>query len=173
MFTFVLYTKDQKNISNIFDFIFQNYNKYPVQTYDVNWNGHSEEWDYITAFTIDTEIDDSEIFTNFNVFCRQLTGNNFIDIVPHTKTIDDYIAIIESVLQDKSKEYGYDNIVSACSYKDSTVEKYRNESTAFIQWRDHLWSISLEEAKSNLETSPIDLEEFKNSFPTYESFLGV
>ena len=173
MFTYILYTTDTRQLENIFNFLTRKYLETPTITRDINWGTHSEEWDYITAFSMNAEIDESEIFTNFNVFSRKLNGNNFVEVVTSSQTIEDYTTIIESVLYSKSKEYGYDNIVSACSYKDSTVEKYRNESIAFIQWRDHLWSISLEEAKNNLETSPIDLEEFKNSFPTYESFLGV
>lgn len=34
----------------------------------------------------------------------------------------------------------YDGIASACSYGLSTVDKFRNEALACIQWRDAVWS---------------------------------
>lgn len=172
MFTYILYTKDEQKIDEIYSFIHAEYSEFPVETKDINWNNHSEEWASITAFTLKSDIDAYLILKTFNVSIRKLKGNNFIDIIEVSMSISDYVDIVTSVLQDKSKEYGYDNIISACSYKDSTVEKYRTESTAFIKWRDHLWSISLEEAQINLNDNPIDLEEFQSNLPTYESFLN-
>lgn len=51
-----------------------------------------------------------------------------------------YSNAIQKVLDDKAKEYGYDNILSACTYKDSSNEKFAKEGQAFYTWRDVVWS---------------------------------
>lgn len=43
----------------------------------------------------------------------------------------------------KARKYGYTDIVSAASYKDSHIEKFRIEGTALSQWRDETYAIAL------------------------------
>lgn len=55
-------------------------------------------------------------------------------------TVAQYTAAIQAMLDDKAKERGYDNILSACTYATSTVPKFQAEGQACVNWRDAVWS---------------------------------
>ena len=46
---------------------------------------------------------------------------------------------VQSFMDAKAQEYGYDNILSASSYVTSTFPKFKAEGTAFAKWRDDVW----------------------------------
>lgn len=47
---------------------------------------------------------------------------------------------VQSVLDKKAQELLYDNCLSVCSYIDTGVPKFDDESRAFRKWRSAVWS---------------------------------
>ena len=52
---------------------------------------------------------------------------------------DHAIDRVQSFMDAKAQEYGYDHILSASSYVTSTFPKFKAEGTAFAKWRDDVW----------------------------------
>jgi hypothetical protein len=50
-----------------------------------------------------------------------------------------YEAKAQSNLDSLAQSWGYDNIVSAVSYANSTVAQYKADALALIAWRDATW----------------------------------
>ncbi len=48
-------------------------------------------------------------------------------------------SILSKLMDDKAKEYGYDNIISACSYC-ALPNPFQEESTKFFVWRSSIWN---------------------------------
>ncbi len=49
------------------------------------------------------------------------------------------IDVVQRRLDDYARSMGYDNILSACSYATSSVEKFRTEGQKCVQLRDATW----------------------------------
>ncbi len=47
---------------------------------------------------------------------------------------------VQRVLDSKAQELLYDNCLSVCSYIDTGVQKFDDESRAFRKWRSAVWS---------------------------------
>lgn len=62
-----------------------------------------------------------------------------------------YHDAIQKFLSDTATEKGY-SVDSISSYKDSTVEQFKNEATAFLTWRDSIWAKFLADKAANLLT---------------------
>jgi hypothetical protein len=52
---------------------------------------------------------------------------------------DHAIDRVQSFMDAKAQEYGYDHILSASSYATSTFPKFKAEGIAFAKWRDDVW----------------------------------
>jgi len=90
-----------------------------------------------------------------------------IDIVKQKKRIID---LMQVHMDEKAVVYGYDHILSAVSYSDSTVEEWRTEGTAFKAWREAVWSFGLSllaaiEAGTNTITTEAELLAALPAFP--------
>ena len=80
----------------------------------------------------------------FEIAGTIVNGNPYIEIsqVPGEllgATIDLVKIRTQSLLDNFAKTRDYDDIKSVCSYKDSTVEKFRKEATRAIYLRDMTW----------------------------------
>lgn len=82
-------------------------------------------------------------------------------------TADECKDIVNSLLSEKAVEYGYDSIVSVCSYASSGVEKFRREGEVFSFWRDAMWSTCF----SAIENGVACLEDFLSSLPPFPEEL--
>ena len=47
---------------------------------------------------------------------------------------------VQSILDSKAQERGYDNSFTLASYATSTVPKFKQEAQDFIAWRDAVWT---------------------------------
>ncbi len=57
-----------------------------------------------------------------------------------TPTVSQYTSAVQNVLDLKAREFGYDGILSDCSYVGSSVPKVAAEADAFKTWRYNTWS---------------------------------
>jgi hypothetical protein len=60
--------------------------------------------------------------------------------VPAPPTLAEYTAAMQAVLDTTAKARNYDGILSACTYATSTVDKFRAEGQACVEWRDKVWA---------------------------------
>ena len=79
-------------------------------------------------------------------------------------------ATIQKVLDDKAKEKGYDDVVSACSY--AAVENvFQAESKKFVVWRANMWAYAfaqLAAVAEGMRTLPMSTDELVAELPAYE-----
>jgi len=99
------------------------------------------------------------------------TGNAWVlDKAAQKKRLID---IIQLHMDSKAQAYGYDHILSASSYAQSSVDKWHSEGTAFKQWRDDVWACGLAllqayEAGTNTINSEAELIAALPAFPLDE-----
>ena len=78
-----------------------------------------------------------------------------------------YTSMVQAILDSEAKAYGYDSIISVCSYVDTGVSKYDTEGKAFRQWRSEVWHKAFElfeQIKVGEATMPTE-EELKALLP--------
>lgn len=54
-------------------------------------------------------------------------------------TLKDYEDAVQKHLDETAQSKGYDNTYTCLSYLESTNPTWKNESMAFLQWRDQVW----------------------------------
>lgn len=77
---------------------------------------------------------------------------------------------INTVLQDFATEYDYDNIISMVSYKNSNVEKYKNDANKAIQFRDNIWTYHytiINELENKINKGLVDNIDFSIHYTEY------
>jgi hypothetical protein len=71
-------------------------------------------------------------------------NGTFTDPNPYVPTQAEIVSNITSAIQQSldagAKAWGYDNIVSAASYANSTNTQYAADAKALIGWRDAVWA---------------------------------
>lgn len=97
------------------------------------------------------------------LFNRAVTGEfgTISEYTPPTLSTEQIIqnltSLVNKKLNDFAKERGYDNILSACTYTSSSVQKYQVEGQYCIVARDITWQTFysiLSDVNSNLRTLP-------------------
>lgn len=86
-----------------------------------------------------------------------------------TKLIENFKKVVQSMLDTKAQEKGYDDIVSACSYAGYENE-FRAEGEAFGIWRAKCWRWGydlLERYKDTLTKNIPSIDEMLKSMPEY------
>jgi len=95
-------------------------------------------------------------------------GTNFSKPAAVALTERDFTLYVQSVLDSKAQEKGYDNIVSACSYA-AGVNPFQAEGLKFLEWRAAVWTKCYEVlAEVNANTRPVpSVEELIAELPSY------
>lgn len=83
---------------------------------------------------------------------------------PLPPTEAEYVFAIQSYLDLIVRERGYDGIISACSYYNSTNNKFSAEANACIAWRDSVWLKAIEIKKQ--------IDEGVRNQPSIDEFLS-
>lgn len=52
----------------------------------------------------------------------------------------DYVNAVQNLLDATARARQYDNILSACTYVGSNVQKFRDEGQACLNWRGAVWA---------------------------------
>lgn len=101
-----------------------------------------------------------------------LTGeakDEFLASLPTTPvpTITDYRLAIQSHIDAKAQERGYDGGQTIATYVASTVEPWAAEAQAFVAWRDAVWVYAYSELAKveNGEREPPTPEDFCIELP--------
>lgn len=53
-------------------------------------------------------------------------------------------AAVSDHLNAQAMKMGYENRVSICTYINSAIPKFNGEASAFVAWRDQVWSVCLQ-----------------------------
>lgn len=77
---------------------------------------------------------------------------------------------VQNILDEKAREYLYDNIFTAATYINSTIEKFRNEAAAFIEWRDRVWIWAYTKL-DKIKTGEIEKPPFNELFVDMPQFV--
>lgn len=51
-----------------------------------------------------------------------------------------FTTVVQNLMDTEASKLGYDNCLSVCSYIDTGVQKFDDESRAFRKWRSAVWS---------------------------------
>lgn len=171
---YAFYTKDSEKKQIIEDYFATNYSTTILETEDIDWGRGSNQSKYYTFYSIDPIIDLSQSKLDLRIPIIKLNGNSFYTEEVYVPKLEDYTGYIQNTLENKAKEYKYDNIISACSYINSSNTQFKNESIAFNAWRDYLWGPVLDQLKLDLANgNPPDVEQFIANLPTFESYLNI
>lgn len=57
-----------------------------------------------------------------------------------TRTQDHLTDVVQKVLDNEAQKLNYDSCLSVCSYVDTGVQKFDDESRAFRNWRSEVWA---------------------------------
>lgn len=82
-------------------------------------------------------------------------------------------AVVQNKLDSAAQARGYDGILSAVSYKNSSVPRFADDATAFLDWRDTVWAYCytvLAQVQAGLVQIPT-AEEMLAGLPTLELTL--
>lgn len=168
------YTKISEKIDEIKAYVKEKYAEDIVEYTNINWGSGSDQSGFYTFFDIATaNFDIQTAKRDLSIAIIKLeNGNNFYNVTTYIANINDYIPLLERLLEDKAKEYFFDNSIDACSYTTSDNLQFRKESLAFVKWRDELWGPIFEQLKLDISNgNPPDLDVFLTNLPTYESIL--
>lgn len=98
-----------------------------------------------------------------------IDGEIIEERIPGTEKLI-YERAIQSTLDRKAQEYGYDNIISACSYAGYD-NPYQEESKKFIKWRGSVWHTAyqiLQDVESGNREPPSSVQELLDELPKFE-----
>ena len=128
-------------------------------------DGYTLEW---TTFAPPEQVEGSTL---------KFIGNKWIYIENEQIKKNDLIKLKENIikqvqnhLDNKAKELSYENIFTMCSYKDSTIDQWREESEKAIKWRDDVW-IKCYDLLQKTEQNEINIqcfEEVLSQLPKYQ-----
>lgn len=141
-----VYTNDQKTIvinGKPLDFDFNIPSIFPSNFFSLTWWEHENKYEYCT-------IEDGDAFKQ-TIHSLEGTEEDYITYVkPFVDQFENYIpneAEIRAFITKEAQHYlddvvcklDYENILTACSYSNSTNEIFRTEGLACIAWRDIVW----------------------------------
>ena len=118
---------------------------------------------------------DDDMLTQF-LAGKIYVGGQFVDVqiepyIPTAKEIrKSYSDKLGSVMDAKAQEYGYDGILTAVTYADSTIDKFAQEGKAFKEWRDSVYATGyayLAEVESGTKTIPATDADFIKLIPVF------
>ena len=108
-----------------------------------------------------TEIIDGKLYQKWNIV-------NFSEPEVIENLISAFQKTIDSRLNDFVRSRGYDNIVSACTYLNSSITKYAIEAQRCIDLRSNIWNIGtkiLDDIKTKKRPIPSSIEEIEKELP--------
>lgn len=90
------------------------------------------------------------------------------DLSAKSHLIGQYESSAQSNLDSVAQSWGYDSVVSAVSYANSTIAQFKAEAVALIEWRDAVWSSAytlLANVQAGKKLAPKTVDEFLALLP--------
>jgi hypothetical protein len=78
-------------------------------------------------------------------------------------TLSQYESAVQNNLDAYAETWGYNNLLSAASYANSTVAQYKADATALIAWRDATWQM-VESLQAQLADGTVQLPATSAAF---------
>lgn len=69
----------------------------------------------------------------------------------------------QNLLDKQAQSWGYDSMISACSYINSTNPQFKQDAESLISWRDIVWAKIIDIENQGL---PSTVEDFLNLLPS-------
>lgn len=130
----------------------------------MNLNFTKAQWNDTekTSFTLEIQDLDKE-FLNGEIFpFTHIIGNNdseiaievekaykdldiadiadFVQVLPTDEEVKNAVVVaVQELLDSVAQSRGYDNGFACASYYNSSVNTFRNEAHAYVEWRDKVW----------------------------------
>lgn len=85
-------------------------------------------------------------------------------------TEDEATYAIQMHLDDTARRYAYDSMLSASTYINSTVPRFKNEAIALTNWRDEVWVWAynlLAEIEAGSTTAPLTIDALVSMIPKF------
>ena len=91
---------------------------------------------------------------------------------PNTESIrKNFSDALRAIMDSKAQEHGYDSVLTAVTYENSSVEKFQKEGKAFRLWRDTIYDTAyayLKDCLKGLKELPKTNEELLELVPKFE-----
>lgn len=83
---------------------------------------------------------DETFLPDINMTLEEVQDNFSVLLLDYEKTKAEMTAVVQSFMDAKAQERGYDSILSVCSYVDTGVAKFDAEGAACRAWRSAVWN---------------------------------
>lgn len=114
---------------------------FPSNFFCLYWWDHEQKYEYWTkeedGTIIKNALECSEEI--FNSYVQPFIAQFKVYIPSETEIRKQITDAVQLYMDDTVSKKGYDNILSACSYSNSTDEIFRTEGQACLKWRDDVW----------------------------------
>lgn len=146
----------------------------PKSGFVVCFNESIEEWEYVED---NRGMDIHDTVTKEDSICDYLGAlKEGYALGKYVKTAEEVYAdkvahvefMIQTHLDSKAREKGYENILSACSYAGHT-NPFQAEGQAFVSWRGNVWAYcyqELEKVQAGTRAEPT-VDEFILELPVF------
>lgn len=81
---------------------------------------------------------------------------------------EEFMSAVQMHMDSEAKKKGYDNILSACTYANSTIPKFKAEGKAAVLWRDQIWDycfVNIQSMQAGTRSLPKDIQSFIEELP--------
>lgn len=95
--------------------------------------------------------------------CDWIAGNAVAKVV--LPSLSDYEAAVQNMLDAKAKQFGYDDIKSACTYAGDPDPIFNDQGTKLKAWRSQCWR-KCYDVSAQVESHQIDQ-------PTVDELIGM
>lgn len=141
-----VYTDGQKTIvvngqQLIFDFVVPSI--FPSNFFSLIWWEHENRYEFRTIENGDPfkqtihKLNGTE--DDYNTYVKPFV-QQFEEYTPNEAELRQQLTdAVQHYMDDSVAKKGYDSILSACSYSNSTDETFRAEGQACLKWRDEVW----------------------------------
>lgn len=142
--------------------------------YPANWIEHASVEEIaglgLLEVVIVGERKDDALFDNFEILkdgVLTITSTpKDSELVRHT-VVTEYTNAAQAALEVVAKSWGYDSVISICTYVNSTVQQFKSDAETFIEYRDSFW-LSANNIKISVQNGaamPLTSAEFVAMLP--------